>query len=63
MECPASDQWRAKVMPEDPADWPPGTDGLVATMIRRQKAIEDAMAGALEFMEEYADDFTALAKL
>ena len=46
-------------MPEDPADWPPGTDGLVATIIRHQ----NAMAEAREFMDEYADDFTALAKL
>jgi hypothetical protein len=59
MECPASDQWRAKVMPEDPADWPPGTDGLVATMIRQQMALAEAR----EFMDEYADDFTALSKL
>jgi hypothetical protein len=38
MDCPASDRWQAAVMPEDPADWPPGTDGLVATMLRQQKA-------------------------
>ena len=46
-------------MPEDPADWPPGTDGLVATMIRQQKAVE----WAIDFMDEYADDLTTLAKL
>ena len=59
MECLASDQWRAKVMPEDPADWPPGTDGLVATIIRQRIL----MAEAREFMDEYADDLTALSKL
>jgi hypothetical protein len=40
MDCPAS-EWKAQVTPEDPADWPPGTDGLVATIIRQQKASED----------------------
>ena len=59
MECPASDLWRAKVMPEDSADWPPGTDGLVATMIRQQTVVAEALA----FMDEYADELTELAKI
>ena len=59
MECPISDQWRAKVMPDDPADWPPGTDGLVATMIRQQKVVAEAVA----FMDKYADDLTAMARI
>jgi hypothetical protein len=59
MECPDSDQWRVKLFAEDPANWPPGTDGLVATIIRQRIL----MAEAREFMDEYADDLTALSKL
>jgi hypothetical protein len=59
MGCPASDQWRAKVFPDDPADWPAGTDGLVATTLRMQMV----MAEAIAFMDEYADELTELAKI
>jgi hypothetical protein len=57
MECPTSDQWRAKVMPEDPADWPPGTDGLVATMIRQQTSAE-----AIDLMDQFLDYLDTLAE-
>ena len=45
-------------MPEDPADWPPGTDGLVATMIRQQKAVTEA----IDLMEQFLDYLDTLAE-
>jgi len=38
MSSSGSEEWKAQMLPEDPDEWPPEIDGLIATMIRQQKA-------------------------
>ncbi len=49
--------WTAAIMPDDAL--PP--DSLVGTMLNADKVQPEAMAAAMEFMDEYDDDLKALA--